>query len=452
MPGSTHPRPLAFGPFQVLPEQRQLLKDGQPVRIGSRTFDLLVALASHPGEIQSQRALLDQVWPGAEVEETSLRVHVANLRALLHQSDPGVRYVINVPARGYCFVGQVDTAVARESRSKVGVKLPAHLTPLIGRASDLARMKDALVTHRLVTIVGAGGVGKSKLAMEMAAGAGPDFPDGCCCVDLSRDDRRPPSLSQALAAKLGAAGEPSNLPGLLTKRLQGLRLLLVIDAHLTIEGDDLSLLKLILQRAPSVRMILTCREPLGLDGEHVHQLRPLGLPATDFEPTAMQAIGAPAVQLFVQRALACDSRFVFDDSNAAAVARLCIRLNGLPLGIEIAASHLASIGVHGLLHDLTDSNLIDLSWRSELKRHRSLRRLSERAGSDIFFEENRPAQKPASGPSRAPAPSAGADVEWTPLAASDDGRVSRTRPGDAWCTSSQRNAARPDASPSDGPA
>src|SRR6266850_7565766 len=167
-------RVLAFGPFRLIRSQKLLLENDKPVRLGSRAFELLVALIEQAGEVVSRDELVGRVWPSTIVEESSLRVHIAALRKVLGEGHSGARFITNVPGRGYCFVAPVTRATQASMASPElaargpSHNLPARLTRMIGRTDDVATLAALLAERRFVTIAGAAGMGKTTVALAVA--------------------------------------------------------------------------------------------------------------------------------------------------------------------------------------------------------------------------------------------------------------------------------------------
>ena len=151
-----------FGPFRLFPAERRLLKGETPVQIGSREFDILIALVERAGEVVTKRELFARVWPDVVVEESSLRVHVAGLRKVLADGQDQTRYIVNVPGRGYSFAASVVGATAPASHAGAGA-LPRRATRIIGRDHDISAIAELITARRFVTIHGPGGVGKTTL-------------------------------------------------------------------------------------------------------------------------------------------------------------------------------------------------------------------------------------------------------------------------------------------------
>src|SRR6266705_4440387 len=152
-----------FGPFELEPDKRRLLKDSATTSLRPRAFDLLVALVDRAGHLLTKDELLDQVWPKMVVEEAALHVQVSALRKVL-----GTDAITTVSGRGYQFTLPVTKGDGEANRvSAPKHNLPYQLTTFIGREHEIAQLKDLVTTNRLVTLTGAGGAGKTRLAIEV---------------------------------------------------------------------------------------------------------------------------------------------------------------------------------------------------------------------------------------------------------------------------------------------
>ena len=182
---------LTFGPFRLFPAERRLEKEGRPVRLGGRALDLLIVLGERPGEVVSNRVLLESVWPDVTVEESSLRFHIKNLRKVLSDNQSGARYVANVPGRGYCLavpverIDRMDAAKTGGAPGAARTNLPARGTTVIGRSDSMEAVSRDLSRRRIVTIVGPGGIGKTTLAIATARALRASFGDAVVFVDLA---------------------------------------------------------------------------------------------------------------------------------------------------------------------------------------------------------------------------------------------------------------------------
>jgi len=369
---------ISFGPFRLFPAKRLLLQGNTPVRLGSRAFDILIALVEHAGEVVSKDQLMARVWPNTFVEEGNLKFQVSGLRRTLGDGHGGNRYLVTTPGRGYSFVAPLRLAaeltpaplqVAISSRSH---NLPALLTRLIGRADDVGKLAAQLPQQRLITIVGPGGIGKTTVALDVAEGLLAAYKDGVWLIDLAplADPRLVPS---ALAAVLGLAVRSENPLPSLTASLRDKNMLLVLDNCEHVIEAAAAFAVGILRGASGVHILATSREPLRAEGERVYRLPPLPTPPASARLTAAEALGFPAVQLFVERVGASLDEFELSDADVPIVADICQKLDGIPLAIEFAAARVEAFGIRGVAAHLDDRlGFLTNGRRTSLPRHRTL--------------------------------------------------------------------------------
>ncbi len=379
---------IGFGSMRLFRKNRLLLDGETPVRLGSRAFDLLVVLVEHAGQVVTKEQLVARVWPRSFVEETSLRVHIGALRKVLGDGQEGFRYIVNVPGRGYSFVAPVTTLSARErppapvaSPAAFAPKprlrttnLPARLTRMLGRQGDVSTVTSLLKTRRLVTIAGAGGIGKTTLALAVAEEVLGQF-DDAIFVDLavlSDGDL----IASSIGSTLGVCVSTDAPMRSLANQLADKRLLLLLDNCEHVIEKAAQLAVLLLRSAPALRILATSREPLRADGEHVRRLSPLASPPESATLTAGEAMAFPAVQLLIERVTSSSDSFLLLDPDATAAAELCRRLDGIPLAIELAAVRVGFFGMRELLARLDDRlRLLSNGHRTVLPRHQTLRAL-----------------------------------------------------------------------------
>ncbi len=341
-----------FGPFRLVPIQRLLLRDGQPVALGGRAFDLLEALLQRRERIVGKAELIDTVWAGRVVEENNLQVQVVALRRAL-----GSDVILTVPGRGYRFGMPVQ---AEGPARPPAAAPPVEAVPdLIGRDLALAQLIALLDVHPQVTLTGPAGIGKTRLAQAVLRSR----PESAW-IDLS-GCRDAAGLQVALTQALGAAGGAD--PGTLLMREPRL---LVLDNAEHLVDEVATLLAALRTQVPGVPALVTSQVPLRLPDEQVMQLGPLSLPAA---AGLAEAAASSAVALFVARARAADRRFRLDAHNAAAVVEVCRRLDGIPLALELGAARVRLMGVQGLRERLDDRfALLTTGRRTALPRHRTL--------------------------------------------------------------------------------
>jgi predicted ATPase/DNA-binding winged helix-turn-helix (wHTH) protein len=374
---------LSFGPFRLNPTRRVLLRDGKPLRLGSRALDLLIALVDGGKDLISKEELLKRVWPDTFIEEANLRVHVAALRKLLGGEGTGDQYIGTVAGRGYCFVAPVaridetagDSVNAPPSPppTQAARHLPASITRVIGRAESVAAISSQLARRRFVTVVGPGGIGKTTVALAVAAHLADFYPDRVCFVELaSLSDPR--LIPGALASILGLATLGDQPLPALVAHLQHKSLLIVLDNCEHALDAVAVLAESLLRGAPGVHLLATSRQPLRGEGEFLHHLAALAVPPRDGKPSISEALGFPAVELFAERAAASLDSFELNGDNLATVIDICHRLDGIPLAIELAAARVDLFGVEGLALRLNDCfSVLTKGRRTALPRHQTLR-------------------------------------------------------------------------------
>ncbi|MEU8612814.1 BTAD domain-containing putative transcriptional regulator, partial [Actinoplanes sp. NPDC048791] len=251
--------------------------------------------------------------------------------------------------------------------------LPARLDELVGRAEALAELRTLVPGQRLVTLIGPGGVGKTRLATEVAREQ--SFPDGVHLVELAPLPARDPGIAERVLATLGvheAAGASVTPDDRLTVALRGRQLLIVLDNCEHVIEPAAALVARVLREAPGVTVLATSREPLAVDGETLVPLGPLALPAVDDGVEAARQ--AAAVRLFTERATAVRPGFGVDESTLAEVVQVVRGLDGMPLALELAAARLRTLSLTQLAAGLTDRfRLLSTGNRAALPRHRTLR-------------------------------------------------------------------------------
>ena len=247
--------------------------------------------------------------------------------------------------------------------------LPAEATSFIGRRRELAELRKKLGAARVVSLVGPGGVGKTRLALRAAAGLARGFPGGAWLVELA-EVRDPSLVGYAVMSSLDLRDQAATEPrALLRSYLADKELLLVLDNCEHLLGAAAEMVNEVVRAAPGVRVIATSREPLAVAGEHVLPIPPLELPAVDDGALRENE----AVMLFVERAAAASGAFELTLGNQAAVADVCRRLDGLPLAIELAAVRTRALSVEQILERLSDRfGLLVGGGRAAIPRHQTL--------------------------------------------------------------------------------
>src|ERR1700722_7196346 len=301
---------LSFGPFSLFAAERLLKKGDEPIPLGDRALDILIALAERPGEVVAHKELISTVWPDVSVEEANLRFQMAALRKALGDGRDGARYISNIAGRGYCFVAPVARSGAKQPIPVTGItstkrlkKLPPRLARMVGRDDTVRALAQQLQEWRFVSIVGAGGVGKTTVAISVAHALIDGFHDAVFFIDLvALTD--PQLVPTAVASALGLTVQTQDpLVGLLAF-IGDRKILLVLDNCEHVIGIAAALAERVVNEAPQAHILATSREALQVESEHVHLLHSLDCPPDDAGLTAMEALRYPAAQLFMERAAA----------------------------------------------------------------------------------------------------------------------------------------------------
>lgn len=251
--------------------------------------------------------------------------------------------------------------------------LPVQLTSFVGRRRELEALDIALGDNRLITLTGPGGSGKTRLAIQAAAGVVHDYPDGACFVDLSLVSDRSLVAAAVAAALLLREEAGRSVESTVLEHLAERRLLLVVDNCEQIVEACALLVSRILAGAPEVRVLATSQEPLNLPGEVRWPIPSLGLPGGDPPGLSDALLGSEAGQLFLERARLAKPGFTLTETTTAAVAEICRRLDGIPLAIELAAAQIASMTPSDIVARLDDRfRLLGTGTRTVAPRQRTL--------------------------------------------------------------------------------
>ncbi|MDQ1078083.1 winged helix-turn-helix domain-containing protein [Pseudoroseomonas cervicalis] len=405
---------IRFGAFTLRPGRRQLLRGDTPVRIGQRALDLLIALARRPGEVLDRDALLPAIWPGRHVEDSNLRAQMAALRRALGEGEAEAEtgHVLTIPGRGYSFVapppdaappgpaGPVPTApapfapappeLAQPDMAPLGT-LPLRLQPVLGREADAALVIARLRERRFVSLIGAGGIGKTTLALSLARQLAPDYAQPPLFVDLGTLADGTLAAGRLLAAlQAEAEARPGTArPASLGAALAGARRLVILDSCEPVIGAAAALAEQLLQAAPALHLLATSREPLRAEGEWSYRLPSMAAPPADAALGPEAALGFPAVALFVERLQAAGAAPP-DAAGLALIAGICRQLDGIPLAIELAATRAAQLGLAALAARLDDRfRLLMQGRRTALPRHQTLRATLDWSHELLSPEEQR---------------------------------------------------------------
>ncbi|QHF45354.1 transcriptional regulator [Pseudomonas sp. S35] len=364
-----------FGPYRIHPRQRLVLEAGRPLRLGRRAVDILLILLEQAGNVVSKQELIARAWPTTVVEDGNLRVHMAALRKALGDGQAGQRYIVTVAQRGYSFVAPLSiepmTLPTDGAPQRPCHNLPLRRTRMLGRQALIDSLVQQLPEQRFITLTGAGGIGKTTVALRVAELLIGHYRDGIRLLDLTPLSA-PSMILPNLAALLDLTHTEHEPLATFARRLQERQLLLVIDncEHLL---DDIALIsETLLRHAPRLHILATSREALRAEGESVQRLAPLACPPAT--GNRAQALGYPALQLLIERAMSQQDSFELSDAELPLAIDICQRLDGIPLAIELVAAQIERFGLPKLLVQMEDNfRLLTRGRRSALPRHQTLR-------------------------------------------------------------------------------
>ncbi|WP_406857668.1 winged helix-turn-helix domain-containing protein [Alsobacter sp. KACC 23698] len=369
---------LAFGPFQLDVRARVLLKHGEPRVIGARAFDILCALVQNDGKLVTKSALLARVWQDVSVDEGTLRFHVSALRKALGEAGPHGEYVKTLAGQGYCFVapvtrlrGKVEIRPA-DRQAIVPSSAPARFLAPIGRDELVISIDEELSAKRFITLVGPGGIGKTTVASAVAERLSPRLGGAICFADLgSLQD--PELAAAAVSVAVGLAVQSEDPTADLIAFLRDQSLLLVLDCCEPVIEGAAALAERLFWEAPSVLILATSREALRAEGENVVSIPPLETPPDRSDASVDEVLAFPAARLFAERAAASGWRVKLRRPEAAIVAEICRKLDGIPLAIELAAGLVNAYGLEGTADLLSDRlAVLHQGRRTALPRHQTL--------------------------------------------------------------------------------
>ncbi|WP_439404957.1 ATP-binding protein [Bradyrhizobium sp. DASA03076] len=367
---------ISFGPFRLFPKSRLLEKDGAHLHVGGRALDILIFLAERPGEVVDKRELVKRVWANVNVDDGSLRFHIAALRKTLGDTGKSARYVVNVPGRGYSFVASLTQIAPAPSAPPTAIppprSLPAPLARVIGRDEVIEKISAGLAMHRFVTVVGPGGIGKTAVAVTVGHRRLAHFDGHVFFVDFG-PVRKPELAAITIASALGLSVNAEDpVPALLT-HLQTKPTLLIFDSCEHVLETLAPLVERLVREVPRLHVLATSRESFRSDGERIFRLFPLDCPPRSDDLTVTDVLAYPAAQLFVERIAQSSGPFQLSAEDAPLVADICRRLDGIALAIELAAGRVNAYGIAGTA-SLLDSRF-SLQWRGRrtaIPRHQTL--------------------------------------------------------------------------------
>jgi predicted ATPase len=359
---------LAFGPFTLTGNPPVLRCGEQVLALAPRALEMLAAIAVAPAG-----APATQLWPllssDPVMDEDDLCKLVGDVNTVLGQWSPAW-YVAWFPEEEVPRFALLDAT----RRASALSALPARRTDIFGRDQAIAQVVERLRDRRFVTILGAGGMGKTTVALAAAHAAASDYPDGVHLVDLAPIAIVDFELVARRVATAVGCGSVGADPFATLQRWAGERRVLVIldSCEHVIEAAS-RVAETLVGTGRTTAVLATSREPLRAAGEWLHRLAPMQLPQQDETVTAEQAMAFSALRLFVERASAADSGFALADADVARLVSLCTRLDGIPLAIEIVAARVHVLGLAGLASQLERLLLeLPVRHRSAPARHATL--------------------------------------------------------------------------------
>jgi len=378
---------FAFADVVIDRGAHRLVRGGREIAVEPKAFAVLLEFLSHPGQLLSRDRLLDAVWGHSYVTPATLNRIVAQLRRALADDSGNPRCIQTVHGLGYRFIAPIES-VPTEAPSPLRfapparARVPERTDPLIGRDRDVEALKRMLRDHRLVTITGSGGLGKTQAALETARVVAPQFPDGVWLFDCT-----PQTDGDALVRWLAgmfdihATMDAGQLIVRLGELLQTRRVLLVFDNCERIAEPLGKAVASLLSACADLHILVTSQQRLNCAGESLYGLPSLQVPpqgewTTDEQIASLSLI--PAVRLLLLRSEACASGFTLTVANAATVAEICRRVAGLPLALELAAARLRLLSPEQLLVRMED-RLLSLAEENPSRpaRHQTLNALIE---------------------------------------------------------------------------
>jgi predicted ATPase/DNA-binding winged helix-turn-helix (wHTH) protein len=356
---------------------RELRLNGSIIPIGGRSFEILQILVQSAFKFVTKDELMNRVWPGGVVNENTIEVHISAIRKALGKDRKLLR---TSSGRGYRLVGDWIVDYDRvgeahpvsESPRGASSNLPSFGSELIGRTSALEDLRDLLFAHRLVTLTGPGGIGKTRLAIEAARSLLEDFHGQCAFVDLA-PLADPGLVPSTVSAALGLPSGMGISPSAIARAIGRQPFLLVLDNCEHVIDAAAQIADTIVRSCPRTIILSTSRELLRIEGEFVYRVPSLTVPPVEMQAPSLVASHG-AVELFIARLRAQSSGLALSPVDLETIGRICRRLDGIPLAIEFAAAQAATLGLAHIADGLNDIfSVLVRGSRTALPRHQTLR-------------------------------------------------------------------------------
>ncbi len=377
-----------FGEFEADPAAYELRHNGRRIRLARQPMDLLLLLLERRQELVTREIMAKHLWGPEVFTDVDAGIHTAilRIRQVLGDSSASPHFVETVSGKGYRFIAPVEVVVLPGPTASPDLQpgyervpdsrrhnLPAALTSFVGRGTELRELPRLLTSSRLVSLTGTGGVGKTRLAVQLARDLVEQFPHGAWLIDLA-PLTRPDLVAQTIATALSIReSRERSVRDALVDTLRDRTLLLVLDNCEHLIEACAALVERLLHEAPALRVIATSREALAVPGEIVYRVPSLSLPDAAIPPRDGPLIESEATQLFLDRAMAIDPGFRSRDETADTIARICRRLDGIPLAIELAAARVVVLSPEQIESRLQDRfRLLTGGARTAVARQRTL--------------------------------------------------------------------------------
>lgn len=375
-----------LGPLEIDASSHQVLRNGKNIRLSRTEWALLNLLMRRVGLVQTHQSLSQQLWDDdSEEGNVKLRVTVGRLRKKLEDDPANPQFILTEPGIGYWLARPeiqdssplhllAGSPVIRPARPSLN-NLPGQSAPFFGREAEIEHIRNLLLrpTVRLVTLIGAGGAGKTRLSLQAALSIQTAFEHGVFLIQLSYISD-PALVTSRIAQALGVkenARQP--LAETLQEFLSDKQVLLILDnfEHLVTAAKGIAEL---LDAAPNVRVLVTSRIRLKLAGEHLVEVPPLPLPDPANLPPLDLLARYPSIALFTEHARTIQPEFELNSENAAAVTTICVRLDGLPLAIELVARRIRVLTPAAMLARLSTNLLTQMGDEQDRpERHHTMR-------------------------------------------------------------------------------
>ncbi len=340
---------------------RRFTRGGKEYSLEPKVFAVLVQLLTRSGELLTRDQLLDTVWGHRYVTPSTLNRVIALARRALTSDADGSKFIQTIHGAGYRYIGPIEKTVAAstEERARFGprpsARRPARLQTLLGREHELRQIDALLQDARSLTILGTGGMGKTQCALAFAHEQVDRFRDGVWFFDIA-PMRRADEWLQALAVALSiAASSEREFLDNVIQALTGRQALLLLDNCDRLSSELGTLIVEILRGTDQLKVLATSQQQLNFIGERLLRLPPLGLPAISqpsSEAELTQIAAAPAVALLLTRIRDSQAEFKLTIANAPAIVEICVRLDGMPLALELAAARFALLSPAQVLERL----------------------------------------------------------------------------------------------------